>query len=71
MQTETFTASGSTTLIEFLNADPRGDNSNGLDNVSVVEEGGTGGPPAVPEPASLSLLGFAIAGLGLFRRKAA
>ena len=69
--TETFKASGSTTLIEFLNADPRGDNSNGLDNVSVVEEGGTGGPPAVPEPASLSLLGIAIAGLGLFRRRKA
>jgi hypothetical protein len=59
-----FKATTSSTVIEFLNGDPRSDNSNGLDNVSVVE--GVGG--AVPEPASMALFGTALLGLGLLRR---
>ena len=59
-----FKAATSSTVIKFLNGDPRSDNSNGLDNVSVVE--GVGG--AVPEPASMALFGTALLGLGLLRR---
>jgi choice-of-anchor C domain-containing protein len=63
--TTSFTASGSSTTLDFLNADPANDNSNGLDNVSVVANGSS-----VPEPGTLSLLGIGILGLGLLRRRA-
>ena len=51
-------------MIKFLNGDPGSDNSNGLDNVSVVEGVGS----SVPEPASMALFGTALLGLGLLRR---
>ena len=54
MFTTSFTASGSTTTIDFLNGDPANDNTNGLDNVSV------NATSAVPEPSSLALLGSAL-----------
>lgn len=60
-----FTATGSTTVIEFLNGDPSNDNSNGLDNVSV----NAAGTPSVPEPGTLSLLSAGLLGLGLLLRK--
>lgn len=43
-----------------------------LDNVSVVAKGGAGtgtNPAAVPEPASLALLGLGVFGIGVARRR--
>jgi hypothetical protein len=61
-----FMATGSSTTLDFLNADPITDNSNGLDNVVLT----AAGTSAVPEPAMLPLLGIGIAGLVLLRRRA-
>jgi hypothetical protein len=58
-----FTATGTSTTIAFINGDPITDNSNGLDNVVLLETGA-----GVPEPGTILLLGAGIAGLGLFRR---
>ena len=56
-----FVATGTTTTIGFRNDDPLTDNSNGLDNVVL---NAAGGPPTVPEPSTLLLLGSGLAGLG-------
>jgi hypothetical protein len=58
-----FTATGSSATLDFLNADPNGDNSNGLDNVVL-----TASTTDVPEPCTLSLMVLAIIGAGLMRR---
>jgi choice-of-anchor C domain-containing protein len=63
--TTSFMATGSTTMVEFLNKDPATDNSNGLDNVVLTGAAG----PAVPEPATLGLFSLGLAGVGLFRRR--
>lgn len=62
--TSSFLATGPTTLVTFLNGDGPGDNSNGLDNVVLTSQGGTG----VPEPATLGLLALGLAGT-LYRRR--
>ncbi len=65
-----FTATGATTLIEFRNADGPSDNSNGLDNVSLVQ---TGGPSGVPLPAAawqgLALMAFLLGAKFIFRSR--
>jgi hypothetical protein len=66
----TFTATSASTTLTFLNGDPATDNSNGLDNVSLVDNGPAA---AVPEPSSMMLLGFGSGLLGLvgwLRRRA-
>jgi hypothetical protein len=60
----TFTATGSTTTIAFYNADPGGDDNNGLDDVVL-----TGASVTTPEPATVVLLGTGVAALGLGARK--
>jgi hypothetical protein len=56
--TTSFTATSASTTLEFLNGDPNTDNSNGLDNVALLDNG----PASVPEPATIS---FTLAGFGL------
>jgi hypothetical protein len=63
MFTTSFTASGSTTTIDFLNGDPGTDNTNGLDNVSI------NATSAVPEPGSVALLGSALGVMAFWSRK--
>ncbi|HEY6339890.1 MAG TPA: PEP-CTERM sorting domain-containing protein [Bryobacteraceae bacterium] len=56
----TFTAASASTTLRFLNGDPSNDNSNGLDNVSLVDNGPVA---AVPEPSSIVPLGSGLLGL--------
>jgi hypothetical protein len=60
-----FTAASASTLIGFENLDPIGDDSNGLDNISLVLAPAN----AVPEPDILVLIGTALAGIGWARRR--
>jgi hypothetical protein len=53
--TYNFSAAGTSTTIEFVNLDPPGDNSNGLDLVDLEL-----GASVVPEPASIGLVGSAL-----------
>ena len=62
MFTSTFTATSASTTLQFLNGDPANDNSNGLDTVSLVDNGPSV-TPVVPEPSSIMLLGTALIGL--------
>jgi hypothetical protein len=61
-----FTATGASTTIGFVNLDPSGDNSNGLDNVD-LEVAAAGG--AVPEPATIGLVGFALLAVAFRKRQ--
>ena len=63
--TTNFTATGPSATLDYLNAYPDNDNSNGLDNVSL-----TAIATGVPDPGTLSLVGLGIIGLGLIRRRA-
>jgi hypothetical protein len=64
-----FTAASASTLIGFENLDPPGDDSNGLDNISLA----LAPTNAVPEPGTLTLIlfGTALAGFGFLRRRKA
>ena len=65
--TTTFVASGSSSTLELLNGDPASDSLNGLDNVSVVNEGVS----ATPIPGALPLFASGLGAMGFFgwRRK--
>jgi hypothetical protein len=63
--TVSFVATSPSTVVGFENLDPSGDDSNGLDNISLALAS-TG---AVPEPATLTLLALAFAGVGFARRR--
>lgn len=65
-----FVATGASTTLALSNGDPGGDNSNGLDNVALVDRGAV--VAAVPEPETYALMlgGFVALGLAARRRKA-
>ncbi|MCW3477125.1 DUF642 domain-containing protein [Limobrevibacterium gyesilva] len=67
--THNFVASAGATTLTFINGDPANDNSNGLDNVVLLDLGPASQP--IPEPASLALFGAGLACLGLIRRRQA
>ena len=66
--TTTFIATSNSTPLQFLNGDSANDNSNGLDNVSIVDNGPA---TSTPEPATfaLALAGLAILSSCARRRK--
>lgn len=61
-----FTATSSSTTVEFLNGDLASDNTNGLDNVVVVQ-----GPTltATPEPSTFTLFALALCGFLVLRKR--
>jgi hypothetical protein len=65
----TFIAAGASTTLSFLNGDPASDNSNGLDNVALVDLGAV--VSAVPEPSTylMMLAGLASIMLLIARRR--
>jgi Protein of unknown function (DUF642) len=63
-----FTASGASTTLLFQNGDPSSDNSNGLDNVVLLDLG-PGGGTSVPAPASFALILLGMGSLGLARKR--
>jgi hypothetical protein len=56
--TRSFSATGPSTTLAFINGDPAADNSNGLDSVAL-----TLGTTTVPEPGSLGLVAVGLMGL--------
>jgi hypothetical protein len=67
MFTITFTAASASTTLRFLNGDPANDNANGLENMSLVDNG----PIAAPEPSLVLPLGMALVCLAGYRRRRA
>ncbi len=61
--TISFTAASASTVVAFENLDPIGDQSNGLDNISLAPTN------AVPEPGTFLLFGTGLAGFGFLRRR--
>jgi hypothetical protein len=65
--THTFIASGALSTLAFQNGDPSNDNSNGLDNVVLLDLGPAVSP--VPEPGTLALLAIGLATFGMARKR--
>jgi hypothetical protein len=65
--TRSFTATGATTTLRFVNGDPSTDENNGLENIVLTARDGAI-PPSVPEPATLVLMATGLAGLAAARR---
>ena len=61
----TFTATSASTTLTFLNGDPPTDNANGLDNVSLVDNG----PAGAPEPSSVLLFGSGLIAMAAMARR--
>jgi len=67
-----FTAATALTTLGFINDDPSSDNSNALDNVRVFDSGvntSRADGQAVPEPASVLVLGLGLLGAAVVRRR--
>jgi Protein of unknown function (DUF642)/PEP-CTERM motif len=62
---DTFTATSVSTTLTFLNGDPATDNTNGLDNLVLTDNG----PAGVPEPSSIVLVGSGLLGLAAWLRR--
>jgi hypothetical protein len=67
--THSFAATAASTALAFANGDPAGDNSNGLDNVVLIDLGPAPPPSGIPEPASFGLPAAGLAFLGLMRKR--
>ena len=63
-----FTAASASTIIGFENLDPLTDDSNGLDNVVLLDLG-PAPVTSVPEPGTLALFGAGLAGAIAMRRR--
>jgi hypothetical protein len=63
--TYSFMATGASTTIGFVNLDPSGDNSNGLDLVDLE----VGTVSTVPEPATVGLVGLALVAVVFKKRQ--
>ncbi|HWF46484.1 MAG TPA: PEP-CTERM sorting domain-containing protein [Bryobacteraceae bacterium] len=61
-----FTAASTSTTLQFFNGDPANDNTNGLDNISLVD---TVRLAFTPEPSALVLLGSGLLGLAGWLRR--
>jgi Protein of unknown function (DUF642)/PEP-CTERM motif len=64
---DTFTATTALTTLAFSNGDPANDNTNGLDNLVLTDNG----PAGVPEPSSIVLMGSGLLGLAAWLRRRA
>ncbi len=65
-----FVATGTSTTLVLSNGDPGGDNSNGLDNIALLDRGSVTSPVPEPETYAMMIAGFAALGLATRRRKA-
>jgi PEP-CTERM motif len=64
----TFTATSASTVLSLIGETDSAGEFIGLDNVS-VNVAPPSPPPSVPEPASMTLLGAGLVGVGVFRRR--